>query len=188
MSFYRKQLEDWLSTLNVKADVVLDIGGAQGEVKDRVKSWDVDNYSVVDLPDWDLNLDWSNDPNKHHVEGADVIFCLEVFEYLYNPLVAMRNIADTLKPGGKAYVTFAFVYPHHNELENDTLRYTEPGIYKFAELSGLIVKQRWFRIDQTGFLERFYDLDGMRKAKQYHNHDATGFIVELYKPKQVQIR
>lgn len=178
MSEYRQQLEDWLKTLDVKADTVYDIGGGQGEVKSRVKSWDVQKYQVMDLPQYDLNQKnaemWAN-------FQADIIFCLEVFEYLFNPVIAMHNIAVNLKPTGKAYVTFAFVYPHHNELEADSLRYTEPGIKRLAKEVGLKVNNIWYRRDKSGLLKSFYSADGMRASKQYPNHDVTGFIVEFSK-------
>lgn len=37
MSFYREQLETWLSNLNVRADTVFDVGGKQGEVKKELR-------------------------------------------------------------------------------------------------------------------------------------------------------
>ncbi len=176
MSYYREQLEDWLKTLDVKADTVLDIGGAQGEVKNRVKSWEVEEYEVLDLPDFNLEERHITD-----LESADVIFCLEVFEYLIDPYTAMWRISNLLNLDGKAYITFAFVYPHHNELEMDSLRYTEPGIRRLAERVGLKINNIWYRVDGSGLLEQFYKADGMRAAKQYEHHDATGFIVELEK-------
>jgi len=178
-SFYRQQLEDWLKTMDVKADVVYDIGGAQGEVKSRVKSWKVGKYKVLDLPVYDLNKIWvAGDLKK-----ADIVFCLEVFEYLIDPINALNNIKSVMMPrGGKAYVTFQFVYPHHNELEMDSLRYTESGIRNIAAKVGLGITNIWYRVDRTGYLEKFYSLDGMRRSKQYGHHDATGFIVEFTKP------
>lgn len=185
MSYYRQQLEDWLSTMIVKADTVLDIGGAQGEVKSRVKSWDVRDYRVLDLPRFDIQRlsdartiirDAMIDPN-----GADIIFCLEVFEYLIKPYEAMESLYILLKEGGKAYVTFAFIYPHHNELYMDSLRYTEFGIRRLAGQIGLKVSNIWYRNDKSGLLQSFYASDGMHPAKEYQHHDATGFIVELTK-------
>ena len=41
MSKWREQLESHLSTIDVVADSVLDVGGAAKPVKDRVKSWKV---------------------------------------------------------------------------------------------------------------------------------------------------
>lgn len=181
MSEYRQQLEDWLKTRSVKADVVYDIGGAQGEVAKRVKSWKVGNYRVLDLPRYDLNESWGWDTVPR--EKADIIFCLEVFEYLIEPVTAMKNIKNSLiVRGGKAYVTFQFVYPHHNELEVDSLRYTEPGIRRLAKRAGLEITNIWYRVDKSGLLNDFYSADGMRRAKQYGHHDATGFIVEFTKP------
>lgn len=175
MSYYRQQLESWLSELDVKADTVYDIGGGQGEVKGRVKSWEVKNYRVLDLPVYDLNEPWQTKPE------VDIIFCLEVFEYLINPMEAMENISGLLKLGGKAYITFAFVYPHHNEIELDSLRYTETGIKRLSENAGMQVDNIWYRKDKSGLLQSFYAADGMRAAKQYPHHDATGFIAKIVK-------
>jgi SAM-dependent methyltransferase len=182
MSWYRQQLEDWLKTLDVKADTVLDVGGAQGEVKSRVKSWDVKEYKVLDLPEWDLNKEYADKDNFLDVyDSADIIFCLEVFEYLIYPLMALANIETILKSGGKAYITFAFSYPHHNELELDALRYTEPGIKRLADKAGLTITNIWYRTDRSGLLRQFYAADGMHPAKEYDHHDVTGFIVEFTK-------
>lgn len=157
----------------------MDIGGGQGEVKGRVKSWDVKDYEVLDLPDFDIQgkaIVWTD-----YRLSANLVFCLEVFEYLIDPLQAMKNIAIILKEKGKAYVTFAFAYPHHNELEMDSLRYTEPGIKRMADRAGLKVTNTWYRYDRSGLLKAFYQADGMRMAKQYPRHAATGFICELSK-------
>lgn len=113
--------------------------------------------------------------------SADIIFCLEVFEYLIEPLEALNNIAMAIRGDGKAYITFAFAYPHHNELEADSLRYTEPGIKRLAEAVGLKITNTWYRRDKSGLLKSFYSADGMRMAKEYLNHDVTGFIVEMRK-------
>lgn len=173
MSFYRQQLEQWLSQLDVKADYVIDVGGAQGYVKDRVKSWDVKKYEVFDLPN-DIQ-------DEQPGENADIVFCLEVFEYLIRPAEALVNIADSLRKGGRAYITFAFIYPHHNELQNEGLRYTHHSILRLADYAGLLVSKMDYRIDPSGKLVDFYNTDGMRVAKEYFNHNVTGFIVEMTK-------
>jgi hypothetical protein len=179
-SFYRQQLEAWLRTRIVKADTVFDIGGAQGEVKSRVAHWEVKEYLILDLPSFNLELPMTEELTKD-LKKADIIFCLEVFEYLINPFQAFQNISNLLKSGGKAYITFAFVYPTHNEIELDSLRYTERGIVRLAEIFGLAVTSTWYRVDQSGLLKSFYSADGMHPAKGYNHHDATGFIVELTK-------
>lgn len=178
MSWYRQQLEDWLSELDIKADMVLDVGGAQGLVKNRVKSWNVKEYEVLDLPKWNLELP-SNLWRNHR--KADAIFCLEVFEYLIDPCQALAHINQLLKSGGIAYITFAFNYPHHNELEFEGLRYTEPGIRRIAKRVHINISNIWYRTDKSGLLAKFYGADGMHPAKQYIHHDVTGFIVEFTK-------
>ncbi len=130
------------------------------------------------MPDFDIE---SEDMWQNELDEADVIFCLEVFEYLINPLQAMENLVDMLKDKGKIYATFQFIYPAHNELELDSLRYTENGVRRLAELAGLTVKKTWYRVDRSGLLQRFYAADGMHPSKQYRHHDATGFIMELTK-------
>lgn len=174
MSYYRQQLENWLQQLDVKADTVFDLGGSQLPVKGRTKSWDVKNYEIYDLPDYDIEL-------PQEIGEADIIFCLEVFEYLIFPVDAMMNIYSSLKLGGKAYITFAFVYPHHNELELDSLRYTETGVRRIAQQTGLTVTNIWHRRDKSGLLEAMYRTDGMKMARQYYEHNTTGFIVEVTK-------
>lgn len=175
MSWYRQQLEDWLKQLDIKANTVLDIGGKQGNVKDRVKSWNVKDYQILDLPEFDIQ----NPP--YVTPNANIIFCLEVFEYLTNPQKALDTIEQLLLTGGKAYITFAFAYPHHNELDKDSLRYTETGVKRLCEASGLRITATWYRRDKSGLLTAFYTSDGMKMAKQYSNHDVTGFIVEVTK-------
>lgn len=69
-SSYRLELDRWLADLEVKADVVFDIGGSQLPLKGRTKSWDVKEYKILDLaephkdspkPDVIFNLERSND-------------------------------------------------------------------------------------------------------------------------------
>jgi len=176
VSWYRTELENWLKTLIVKADYVIDWGGKQGRpVKDRVKSWDVKKYKIFDLPENDIE----QLPFNLVEELADVIFCLEVFEYLIMPDVAMGNIAAYLKKGGRAYISARLVYPTHNELELDSLRYTEQGLRRLAQRAKLEVNNIWYREDKSGLLQSFYAADGMHPAKQYSHHVATGFIMEL---------
>lgn len=176
MSYYRDQLELWLKQLDVKADIVYDVGGGQGNVKGRTKSWEVEKYRVLDLPDYDIDTQ-----HRTTYKQADVVFCLEVFEYLINPVVALSNIRYLLKDGGKAYVTFAFVYPLHEETNLDSLRYTETGVNRMVQRLKMKVTNIWYRIDKSGLLQTFYASDGMHPAKGYQHHNATGFIIEVTK-------
>ncbi len=184
MSHYREQLEAWLQKQHINAHTVFDIGGAQGRVQGRVSSWDVLDYRILDLPDYDIEEELGLSEKNNWTEladSADLVFCLEVFEYLIDPYQAMQNIQYVMKTDGRAYITFAFVYPHHNELELDSTRYTESGVKRLVESAGLQVTNMWYRTDKSGLLKAFYQADGMRAAKQYPHHNVTGFIVEVTK-------
>ena len=50
-SSYRNALNEWLAQLDVKAESVLDIGGSQLTMPKRVRSWDVGEYLIADLPE-----------------------------------------------------------------------------------------------------------------------------------------
>ena len=185
-SSYRLELDRWLAQLDVKADKVLDIGGAQLPVKGRTKSWDVGEYLIADLPEPhvgspapDITIDL-NAP-RSILPTADVVFCLEVFDYIYDPRTAMEKISRILKDGGTAWVTFPAFYPHHQPIEDDALRYMEGGIRKLAAAAGLEIMQMIRRLPETPGLEHFWRAERMRAAKHY-DHQLTGWIVEFQKP------
>lgn len=186
-SSYRQELDKWLSQLEVKADRVLDIGGSQLPVKGRTKSWDVKEYLIADLPqphadspkpDIEVNLNipiWEM-PGKLY----DLIFCLEVFDYIYNPVAALGRIASYLEDGGTAWVTFPSIYPLHQPVDDDALRYMPGGIKKLAEAAGLTIKQMIPRRPETNKWQEFFYAERMRGAK-HEDHSFTGFVVEFTK-------
>lgn len=187
-SSYRQELEKWLKTLDVKAGSVLDIGGSQLPIKDRVRSWAVDNYKIADLetphvgsPKPDIEFDMNEIYTPFKEDRVDLVFCLEVFEYIWNPVQAMQNIAQTLKEGGEAWVTFPFFYPTHQPLEEDCLRYTQFGIKKLADYAGLTIEEIAPRRPETRALQTFFASERMRAAKDY-DHNVTGWIVKFRKP------
>ena len=135
-SLYRDQLETWVKKINVKCDFCMDIGGGQYKIKDRVNSWNVKKYKILDndkqyKPDYfgDLNVDLTcNGWETFPFNQVDVIFCLEVMEYIWRPLQAHKNIFSLLKPGGIAYISYPTIYPLHNPPGVDYLRYTKNAI------------------------------------------------------------
>lgn len=188
-SSYRNSLESWLSQLEVTANKVVDIGGSQLPVKGRTKSWDVQEYLIADLPTPhkgdkpDIELDLSNDENEvvdEYLVDFDLIFCLEVMEYVYNPFHAMHNIRALLDWGGKAYVSFPSFYPLHEPVEDDCLRYMPAGIKKLAEASGLKIVKMIPRRPETNSLQKFFADERLRAAKN-QDHAFLGWIVEFTK-------
>lgn len=192
-SSYRLELDRWLGQLDVVAERVLDIGGSQLPVKGRTNTWEVGEYLIADLPqphadspkpDIELDLNHSIEPpDPRYAEYAhnfDLIFCLEVFDYIYDPVTAMRNIALLLDIGGSAWVSFPSIYPLHQPLDDDSLRYMPAGIMKIALAADLMVERVIKRRPESDLLDRFYRAERMRAAK-HEDHKFTGFIVELRK-------
>lgn len=49
MSYYREQLEAWISKLEIVGDVVIDVGGSQKPMTKRnIKKWEVKKYLILD--------------------------------------------------------------------------------------------------------------------------------------------
>src|SRR3990167_9936056 len=132
MSESRRQLERWLGTLEIEGSVI-DIGGISLPVRNRTKN--PLECSILDIREArkgvrttyvrDLNLPIDDVP-RH-----DVGFCLEVMQFLYDPLTALKNMrkmCDTL------YINFHLF--HIPCTGTDYLRYTEKGWRKLLEESG----------------------------------------------------
>jgi len=192
-SYYKQQLNDWVSTLDVKANILFDIGGAQNPLKGRTRSWEVEDYKIVDLATPHVTLqaqDLKQDFNKHldtaefqgYLGMVDSIYCLGVFDYVINPNIALNNIYKLLTKGGRAWVEFPFVYPRHNPKELDGLRFTESSIENLAKQEKLTCVDRWYRRPKPDnpYLLNFYSYDGMRAADGV-DHNITGFIFEFEK-------
>lgn len=135
MSNTRRQLERWLKTLDIKGNV-LDVGGLTFPVKGRTRTWDVDYYVIADIKKtykgrttdrvWDFNI-----PIEFGGNFANV-FCLEMMEYVYNPMVVINNLNKLLKIGGRLFISTHFLFPHHSG-GGDYLRFTRDGISKLLE-------------------------------------------------------
>lgn len=192
-SWYKQVLNDWKATLDVKADTVFDIGGAQDPIKGKTKSWEVKDYKIVDLevphvetvkPDivWDMNEPILADMEWEGWRTADLIFMLGVMDYVINPNVAMINIKWMLKDTGTAWVEFPFVYPIHQPVDDEGCRYSEGCIRRLAKQAGLKIEEIIYKRPKPDnpYLLRFYATDGMRMADGV-DHNVTGYIVRMVK-------
>lgn len=184
-SSYRMELDRWLSQLNVTAKAVLDIGGSQLPVKGRTKSWEVEDYKIADLenphidspkPDLIVDLNTENFLGDEY----DLIFCLEVFDYVWDPKQAFDNIDWLLAPDGRAWITFPTMYPLHQPVEDDALRYMPGGIQKLAASVGLKIVQMIPRRTETDAIYNAFRTERMRCAK-HEDHNISGWIVEFSK-------
>ncbi|GIW64485.1 MAG: hypothetical protein KatS3mg092_0418 [Patescibacteria group bacterium] len=204
-SLFRVQLEKWLENINVTANKVLDIGGGLKPVKNRVKKWDVKEYKILDNnlqgnfnPDFYIDLNdiiysdkygwilksvcYKKDFNKIIKESFDVIFCLEVMEYIYNPLTVLKFIYHILTPGGILYISFPSIYPIHAPQEYDYLRYTKSAIIRFLKESRF---SNWKIDPRTATagaqdLLNFYKKERMKGVKDKIILDI-GYMVKAHK-------
>lgn len=163
-SYYRKYLEDYLAGLEIKADCILDVGGSQLPVKGRTKTWDVKEYLIADLenphqgekPDYIFDLNYGLEYEYNPVDKEyDIVFCLEVFEYVIDPICAMQNLSFLTKQNGILYITFPFLYPLHRPEGLDMLRYNKNSVYKLLKENGFEVLEYISRPAQ--FPEKYMD-------------------------------
>lgn len=188
-SSYRLELDRWLGNLEVKADKVLDIGGAQLPLPGRVKNWDVKEYIIADLPqphadspkpDVILNLNDGFAIHSLAQYSSPLIFCLEVFDYVWNPFNALMIIHAALYPKGTAWVTFPTLYPLHQPVKDDALRYMPGGIEKLANSVGLKIEDMIPRRTETDAIYNAFRVERMRCAK-HEDHNVSGWIVKFTK-------
>lgn len=204
MSYYRTQLEEWLKTINVKAERVLDIGGASNPARSRVNSFDVqecvffDNgaeEAKVEYMPFDINIPiekqfegyWTGNPTidvkVSNTFKFEVIFCLEVFEYVWNPVQAIKNIYDLMTEDSVAYISFPAIYPVHNPVEIDYLRYTQNVIQKYLQDTGfekIVIKPRVATAGREA-LANFYSKEGMHPVRNSSLPYDIGYLVKARK-------
>jgi len=194
MSIPREQLEKWVGEIDVKADKVLDVGGSQLPIKDRVKSWEVKEYKILDLetpheckqkPDYEGDIQVSGGililDEEMKAKEFDVVFCLEVAEYWYNPMCAINMLKGLTKQNGLLYISFPFIYPIHNPEGMDYLRYTRWGSEKLLTEAGFVIEENTPRVNKNASIRGYYAMEGMRPCKTYDNHEETGYLIKARK-------
>lgn len=112
--------------------VILDIGAADRWISAHLPG--TASYIALDYPAtgnefYNARPDVFADACHLPVADAcvDGVVCLEVIEHVPDPALAVTEIARTLKPGGRAWISMPFLYPVHNE-PFDFQRYTEFGL------------------------------------------------------------
>lgn len=175
MSNNRKQLEGWLKTLEIEG-TVLDVGGIHFPVRGRTKTWNVTEYEILDsksgyrgmkadyVENINLVLDFKKQFNN--------VFCLEVLEYVYDPMTAIRNLSWFLKRDGKLFISTHFIFPHHSGGE-DCMRYTRTGITKLLTKVGLEIISITPRMAKSDDLTKALDLE----SKIQYNRGEIGHLI-----------
>jgi SAM-dependent methyltransferase len=154
-SIFRQQLESHLKTIDVSGRV-LDIGGSQMALKGRTKSWGPKEYKVLDVENRGEEVDYLLDIQKESditlrrdevfwgkcvLKQFDMVFCLEVMEYLIDPFQAVKNMARLCRSGGTLIISFPFVYPLHPPHGKDFMRYTKYGAIELLQRNHFKVQQ-----------------------------------------------
>lgn len=183
MSFYREALEKWLRAIDVDVDSVLDVGGGDKPIKGRVNSFHCQKYKIMDndasfQPHIFGDLNYLIDIDHPY----DVLFCLEVFEYIWNPVQAIENLSSFLKENGIAYISFPTIYPLHNPPGIDYMRYTKFGVEKLLSRGGF----SWEITPRVATLGReklaqFYNAEGMHPMRGTEMIYDIGYLVKAIK-------
>lgn len=188
-SLYKRQLNEWKSTIDVRGKV-LDIGGAQDPLSGKTKSFDTEDYQILDLPvphvetrkpdiKWDMN-NLIGDEFPSHKSYYDMVFCLGVFDYIVNPDNGMQNLKYFMANDGVAWVEFPFFYCTHEPVNDEGCRYSEGCIRKLARRNNLEIEETVYKHAGNRHLVQFFIEDGQRMAKDV-DHTITGFIVKFRK-------
>ena len=127
MNSVREHIISELSKIDVQNIVIIDwgCGNDRGKAQRYIHHKDCEIISVDSKPDRLPSL-VADICQPLTIKEADLAFCLEVLEHCYNPDVALDNIYNNLKKGGKLYLSVPFLVSIHGGL--DYWRYTRLGI------------------------------------------------------------
>jgi len=183
MSVYKTNLISITKQEEIKADCILSIG-CQEDDKKYFKSFEAKEFYTLDVershkPNflWDMNRpidDAEPELGQDLIEKFDVVLALNLWEYIFDPVTAHRNILNFLKRGGMYIGNYPFIYPQHNPVFMDFLRYTPLGVSKILKEAG------FSDIDQTLILSnniaRYYLLDSAKTAAHVDHRTIGTFI------------
>ena len=190
MSLYKEQLKEMLAEIEISGHSCLSIG-AQFDDRKYFKSCDFKHYLTLDndeqfAPDvlFSMNKPVTDDELDgdfpvNELKDFDAVLALNLWEYIYDPMTAHRNIYQFLKEGGLYMGSYVFVYGKHNPPNTDYLRYTDDGIRKLltqAYFKDIEIKE----IKCNDLLTSFYQAEGMRIRKDL-DHNVAGYLVTARK-------
>jgi len=117
--------------------------------------------------------------SKKYKEHFDQLFMIEVSEYLFDPITALRNINELLKKGGLLYISFHFIYPQHSPKGLDYLRYTPAGAEKLLREAGFKIIENIPRVSKVDFTQA-WNIEQMRGWKDFDN-TIIGSLIKAQK-------
>lgn len=200
MSKSREQINKFLSEINITGKKVLDVGVQDNPAykycrgtAEKYLTLDVDNQwnpnFVYDLNDDKIDLSILNNILNADkiIGGFDIVFCLEVLEHCWNPIVALKNLYDFTSENGVCYISVPFINPIHDKW--DFLRYTPEWFEKVLPMVGFKEFKIHLRKATVGIkdLMNFYQGEGLKMSKIREAmgdgglKDLIGVIVEARK-------
>ena len=192
MSCSRNQINKFLGEIDITGKTVLDVGVqnnparkyTKGETK-KYMTLDIDNEwspdLVLDINETDIDLSiFTNIINAQRIRGGfDIVFCLEVLEHCWNPIEAVRNLAEFTADGGVCYISVPFVNLIHDKW--DMLRYTYQFFEKVLPMVGfksVEIKRRIATVGLNDYMN-FNKKEGIRMSKVTQKMGLSKHIADI---------
>jgi SAM-dependent methyltransferase len=127
---------------------LIDVGCGQKPHRDLFR--DVRRYDGIDFAGFSINKDFSTGapdfafPDEYtsnwRLPFADASYdhaaAFEVLEHHPEPVLALRELARVIRPGGHVYLSWPFIFPLHEE-PHDFFRYTHHAMERLGRAVGL---------------------------------------------------
>ena len=191
MSLKRDQIINWIKKIDITNKTVLDVGSG-GDPQRYANTWTKGIgkvYMTADINNKfkpDIVIDLDLDRFRKDSDKFEVVFCLETLEHCWNPLHAIKTLADVTKE--VLYISTPFINPIHDTW--DYLRYTGKWFKKVLPQFGfksVEVESRKASDLGSNFLTSFYDIEGMRISKirlkkgEGHKINDVGYLITARK-------
>lgn len=186
MSLYKDQLKAKLSDIDLTGYSALSIG-AQIDDSKYFKAFNFKHFITLDNnpefePEILFDINYPTETDEFvdtTVNEFDLVLALNLWEYIFDPVQAHKNIYKFLANGGTYIGSYVFVYGKHNPPGTDYLRYTDDGIRKILEHCNF----KDIQIDPitcNDLITAFYQGEGMRIRKDV-DHNVAGYLVTAKK-------
>jgi hypothetical protein len=190
MSRYKELLIAHLKTVDLQGERILSIG-SQEDDRRYFRSTQYEEWVTLDSDQrfkpgiaMDMNKPIMADDGEvmldiSYCESFDIVLALNLWEYIWNPIVGHENIGYLLKSKGLLVTNYPFIYPMHNPVGMDFMRFTPDGARKLLSLAGFqIIEETPILGNRT--LVQFYQEDGM-KMRANEEHRTIGTIIQALK-------
>lgn len=177
MSYYKDQLKEWLGNKDFDGGKVLSVG-CENDDRKYFRSFKCAEYTTMDISE-KFKPDFFADVNNKLLSDQrfDCVFSFELWDYIWNPIMALQNFREILYLGGSLWISAPFIYPMHSDADPDFLRYTTHFWNKVLPICGfeIIQYERRYLKNVEGFI-RTVSEDGIRLS-DYKHHNVSGHLI-----------